>query len=57
MKDLNALYKSGQFIWYDYIRRDFITNGELRSLIIIGLKGMTSNPSIFEKEAIAQQFI
>src|SRR5665648_376004 len=40
----------GQSIWLDYIRRDFITGGELRRLIAEdGLRGMTSNPSIFEK--------
>jgi transaldolase len=40
----------GQSIWLDYIRRDLITGGELRRLIAEdGLRGMTSNPSIFEK--------
>src|SRR5665647_577241 len=40
----------GQSIWLDYIRRDLITSGELRRLIAEdGLRGMTSNPSIFEK--------
>ena len=40
----------GQSIWLDYIRRDLITSGELRRLITEdGLRGMTSNPSIFEK--------
>jgi transaldolase/glucose-6-phosphate isomerase len=46
LKDLNNL---GQFIWYDYIRRFFITSGELKALIEEGLRGVTSNPSIFEK--------
>jgi len=40
----------GQSIWLDYIRRNMITGGELRHLIEEdGLRGMTSNPSIFEK--------
>ena len=40
----------GQSIWLDYIRRDLITSGDLRRLIAEdGLRGMTSNPSIFEK--------
>jgi len=40
----------GQSIWLDYIRRDLIASGGLRSLIEEdGLRGMTSNPSIFEK--------
>jgi transaldolase len=44
----------GQSIWIDYIRRDLIASGELRRLIEEdGLKGMTSNPAIFEK-AIAE---
>jgi transaldolase len=44
------LQKAGQSIWLDYIRRDLLTGGELRRLISEdGLRGMTSNPSIFEK--------
>jgi transaldolase len=44
------LQKQGQSIWLDYIRRDLLTSGELKRLINEdGLRGMTSNPSIFEK--------
>jgi transaldolase len=44
----------GQSIWLDYIRRDLIARGGLRLLIAEdGLRGITSNPSIFEK-AIAE---
>ena len=51
LKQLGTL---GQSIWLDYIGRDLITGGELRRLIEEdGLRGMTSNPSIFEK-AIAE---
>jgi transaldolase len=40
----------GQSFWLDYIRRDLIASGELRRLIEEdGLRGITSNPSIFEK--------
>jgi transaldolase len=40
----------GQSIWLDYIRRDMIADGELKRLIEEdGLRGMTSNPAIFEK--------
>jgi transaldolase len=40
----------GQSVWYDYIRRDLYQSGELARLIAQdGLKGMTSNPTIFEK--------
>lgn len=47
---LNQLKMFGQSIWLDYIRRDLIDGGELRRLIEEdGLRGMTSNPSIFEK--------
>ncbi|HLJ30649.1 MAG TPA: bifunctional transaldolase/phosoglucose isomerase [Candidatus Angelobacter sp.] len=47
---LKLLQKFGQSIWLDYIRRNLITSGELQRLIDEdGLRGMTSNPSIFEK--------
>jgi transaldolase len=47
---LQQLAMFGQSIWLDYIRRDLIVSGELRRLIEEdGLRGMTSNPSIFEK--------
>ncbi len=51
---LKELLKCGQSMWLDYIRRDLITSGKLKTLIEDdGLRGMTSNPSIFEK-AIAE---
>src|ERR1700682_1482725 len=47
---LKELLKYGQSMWLDYIRRDLITAGKLKTLIADdGLRGMTSNPSIFEK--------
>lgn len=47
---LKALIRFGQSIWFDYIRRDLITTGQLARLIQDdGLRGMTSNPTIFEK--------
>jgi transaldolase/glucose-6-phosphate isomerase len=47
---LKDLQKFGQSVWLDYIRRDLFSTGELRRLIEEdGLRGMTSNPSIFEK--------
>ncbi len=49
MSRINELTKLGQSIWYDYIRRSFITSGELKALIDEGLRGETSNPSILEK--------
>jgi transaldolase/glucose-6-phosphate isomerase len=47
---LRDLQKYGQSVWLDYIRRTLLTGGELKRLIDEdGLRGMTSNPSIFEK--------
>ncbi len=44
------LQRQGQSVWLDYIRRNLITSGELERLIDQdGLRGITSNPSIFEK--------
>ena len=44
------LQKFGQSVWLDYIRRNLITSGELQRLIDEdGLRGITSNPAIFEK--------
>jgi transaldolase len=49
-ESVRNLTQAGQSIWLDYIRRDMIENGELAQLILEeGLRGMTSNPSIFEK--------
>jgi transaldolase / glucose-6-phosphate isomerase len=47
---LKQLLRFGQSVWLDYIRRDLISTGELGRLIEEdGLRGMTSNPTIFEK--------
>jgi len=47
---LKELLNYGQSMWLDYIRRDLFTTGKLTQLISEdGLRGMTSNPSIFEK--------
>ena len=47
---LKDLLTFGQSVWLDYIRRDLLTSGELKRLIEEdGLRGMTSNPAIFEK--------
>src|SRR5688500_20304343 len=40
----------GQSLWYDNMARKFIASGALKKMIgEVGLKGITSNPSIFEK--------
>jgi transaldolase / glucose-6-phosphate isomerase len=50
---LRGLSDFGQSVWLDYIRRSLITSGELRRLIVEdGLRGVTSNPSIFEKAIV-----
>ncbi|MGC2230904.1 MAG: transaldolase family protein, partial [Candidatus Acidiferrum sp.] len=47
---LKALLAYGQSPWMDYIRRDLLTSGGLKKYINDdGLRGMTSNPAIFEK--------
>jgi transaldolase/glucose-6-phosphate isomerase len=54
MNPLKQLDACGQSPWLDYLTRSLIEDGELSRLIEHdGLKGMTSNPSIFEK-AIAE---
>jgi len=51
---LKELLSYGQSMWLDYIRRDLFTTGKLKQMIEDdGLRGMTSNPAIFEK-AIAE---
>ena len=50
LNPLKALQQYGQSVWLDYIRRCLITSGELKRLVEEdGLRGMTSNPAIFEK--------
>jgi len=47
---LQELLNYGQAMWLDYIRRDLFTTDRLKSMIKDdGLRGMTSNPAIFEK--------
>jgi transaldolase/glucose-6-phosphate isomerase len=49
MNTIQKTYELGQSIWLDDIRRSLLTSGELDRLINLGLTGMTSNPTIFEK--------
>ncbi|MGD8584183.1 MAG: bifunctional transaldolase/phosoglucose isomerase [Chloroflexota bacterium] len=47
---LLELHNFGQSIWLDFIRRGMLDSGELQDLIRMdGLRGVTSNPAIFEK--------
>src|SRR6201747_84001 len=50
MNPVKALENHGQAVWLDFLARGFIATGELKKLIDTdGGKGVTSNPSIFEK--------
>ncbi|HEY2663399.1 MAG TPA: bifunctional transaldolase/phosoglucose isomerase, partial [Candidatus Binataceae bacterium] len=50
MNPLKALQEYGQSVWLDYIRRNLLVGGELQRLIEAdGIRGVTSNPAIFEK--------
>ena len=53
MSKLNELHALGQAVWLDSISRQLIASGELAKRVEGGLRGLTSNPAIFEK-AIAQ---
>ncbi len=46
---MHALLDVGQSVWLDYLRRGMTRSGELSALIDDGLRGMTSNPTIFEQ--------
>ena len=51
---LKGLLTYGQSPWLDYIRRNILLNGDLKKMIDNdGLRGMTSNPAIFEKAITA----
>jgi transaldolase/glucose-6-phosphate isomerase len=50
MNPLKELAGQGQSVWLDYIRRNLIRSGELKRLVEEdGIRGVTSNPTIFEK--------
>ena len=49
MGKLHELHDLGQSVWLDYIRRSYTRDGELARLVDRGLRGVTSNPTIFEK--------
>src|SRR5579862_776509 len=46
---VQQLLDAGQSVWLDNVRRSMFASGELKKLIDLGLRGMTSNPTIFEK--------
>jgi transaldolase len=53
---LEALTKAGVSVWLDQISRSLIEGGELARLVAEdSLRGMTSNPSIFEKAILGSE--
>ncbi len=52
MTKLHDLYAAGQSVWIDFIRRDMLTTGSIDDTVADGVRGLTSNPSIFQ-QAIA----
>lgn len=46
---IEGLFEFGQSIWLDNINRSMIQTGKLKEMIDLGLKGMTSNPTIFDR--------
>jgi transaldolase len=53
MSKLHTLHQAGQSVWLDYIRRDHLENGDLAGLVRDGVRGLTSNPTIFQKALAA----
>lgn len=49
MSKLHELNQHGQSMWLDFISRDLINSGQLDNLVAEGLRGITSNPKIFDK--------
>lgn len=49
MNSFQQCHQQGQSLWFDFIRRDLLDGGGLQALIDDGVRGLTSNPAIFEK--------
>lgn len=49
MNPIERIAALGQRIWYDNISRDLLADGSLKALIRTGVRGVTTNPAIFEK--------
>ncbi|MDT8388443.1 MAG: transaldolase [Thiogranum sp.] len=53
---LKAMQDYGQAVWLDYIERNLLTSGDLNRMVMEdGLRGVTSNPAIFEKAISGSQ--
>jgi transaldolase len=56
MNRIKALGDAGQSIWLDYMQRSLVTKGDLQKLIENdGIRGLTSNPTIFQKAVEGSQ--
>ncbi len=49
MTKLHELHEAGQSVWLDFIKRDMLRNGEMATLVSDGIRGLTSNPTIFQQ--------
>ena len=56
MNNIQKALANGQSIWLDSISRDMLRSGELQGFVDLGITGVTSNPTIFDK-AIAESDI
>ncbi len=55
MSKFHDINDAGTSMWFDFIRRDLLENGGLADLVAEGIRGVTSNPSIFEKAIAGSQ--
>ncbi len=53
MNSIEKLGVAGQSIWLDFIQKKLISSGQLAKMASAGLRGVTSNPAIFEKAVAA----
>ena len=53
---LHRLWELGQSPWIDFIDRDLISSGKLSDLVDDGIRGLTSNPTIFAKAVASGQY-
>ncbi len=49
MNSVQRIAELGQRIWYDSISRELLSSGALKNLVAQGIRGVTTNPTIFEK--------
>jgi len=46
---LEELARHGQSVWYDGLTRSLLRSGRLAALVVDGVRGLTTNPAIYEK--------